>query len=196
MFFDNHGNDVASSHPKFVYFNWFYNSASGTARSYNAPANNAKYSVSKQFSIPYVFEQIRCVQPKSMSQIVKQQLVSIALLKCIRVYNIEHDSFSCVLITFGEIFGIRWFSNCWYFLCNIDTFESGQHRNIANVVIYMVRSNNILHDDLAANTRQRRQGSPLLYNSPLESLLASNCKGTIKDVNASREHNTRTPTTN
>ena len=88
--FDNSGKDVASSNPKLVYFHWFYNnSASGTTRSFNAPANNAKYSVSKKLSIPYDFEQIRCVQPKSMSQIVKNQLVCIAFLKCIRIYNIE-----------------------------------------------------------------------------------------------------------
>ena len=37
------------------------------------------------------FEQIQCVQPKSMSQIVKNQLVVIAFLKCIMIYNIEND---------------------------------------------------------------------------------------------------------
>ena len=92
MFFDNSGNDVASSNPKLVYFHWFYNnSASGTTRSYNAPANNAKYSVSKKLIIPYVFEQIMCFQPKSMSLIIKKQLVVIAFLKFIRIYNIEND---------------------------------------------------------------------------------------------------------
>ena len=73
MCFNNSGNDVASSNPKLVYFHWIYsNYASGTTRSYNAPANNAKYSVSKKRIIPIVFEQIRCCQPKSMSQIVKK----------------------------------------------------------------------------------------------------------------------------
>ena len=141
MFFDNSGNDVASSNPKLVYFHWFYNNyASGTTRSYNAPANNAKYSVSKKLIIPYVFEQIQCFQPKSMSQLVKNQLVFMTFLKCIRIYNIENDWFSFVLITFGEIVEIRWFSNCVYFIRNIATFESGQHRNIENVVISLVRS--------------------------------------------------------
>ena len=92
VFFYNYGNDVASSNPKLTYFHWFYNkSASGTTRSYNAPANNAKYSVSKKLIIPCVFEQILCVQPKPMSQIVKNQVVFIAFLKCIRIYNIEND---------------------------------------------------------------------------------------------------------
>ena len=55
MFFDNSGNVVASSNPILVYFHWFLsNSASDTTRSYNAPANNAKYSVSKKL-VPYVF---------------------------------------------------------------------------------------------------------------------------------------------
>ena len=91
MFFDNYGNDVASSNPKLMYFQWFYNNyASGSTRSYNAPANNAKYSVSKKLSIPCVFEQNQCVQPKSMSQLVKNQLVFIAFLKCIMIYNIEN----------------------------------------------------------------------------------------------------------
>jgi len=92
VFFDNSGNDVASSKLKLVYFHWFYsNSASGTTRSYNAPANNAKYSVSKKLIIPYVFEQILCFQPKSMSQIVKNQLVFKTFLKFIMIYNIEND---------------------------------------------------------------------------------------------------------
>ena len=92
MFFYNSGNDVASSNPKLVYFHWIYsNSASGTTRSYNAPANNAKYSVSKKLIIPYVFEQIQCFQPKSMSQLVKNQLVFMTFLKFIRIYNIEND---------------------------------------------------------------------------------------------------------
>ena len=81
MFVYNSGIAVASSNPKFVYFHWIYiNSASGTTRSYSAPANNAKYSVSKKLIIPYVFEQILCFQPKAMSQIVKKQVVFIAFL--------------------------------------------------------------------------------------------------------------------
>ena len=141
MFFYNSGNDVASSNPKLVYFHWFYNNpASSTTRAYNAPANNAKYSVSKKLIILYVFEQIQCFQPKSMSQLVKNQLVFITFLKFITIYNIENDWFSFVLIAFGEIVEIRWFSNCLYFLRNIDTFESDQHRNIENVVISLVRS--------------------------------------------------------
>ena len=109
MFFDNSGNDVASSNPKLVYFHWFYsNYASGTTRSYNAPANNAKYSVSKKLMISYVFEQIQCFQPKSMSQLVKNQLVFMTFLKFIMIYNIENDWFSLVLIAFGEICEIRW----------------------------------------------------------------------------------------
>ena len=35
----------------------------------------------------------------------------------------------------------------------------------------------ILHDGLPANTQPRRHEPPLLYNSPLERLVASNCKG-------------------
>ena len=108
MFFDNSGNEVASSNPKLVYFHWFYNnSASSTTRAYNAPANNAKYSVSIKLIIPYVFDQIQCFQPKSMSQLVKNQLVFITFLKCIRISNIESDWFSMVFITFGEIVEIR-----------------------------------------------------------------------------------------
>ena len=92
VFFYNSGNDAASSNLKLVYFHWFYsNYASGTTRSYNAPANNAKYSVSKKLNIPYVFEQIRCFQPITMSQIVKNQLVFITFLKFIMIYNIEND---------------------------------------------------------------------------------------------------------
>ena len=92
MFFDNSGNDVASSNPKLVYCHWLYNNyASGTTRSYNALANNAKYSVSKKLIIPYVFEQIQCFQPKSMYQLVKNQLVFMTVLKFIRIYNIEND---------------------------------------------------------------------------------------------------------
>ena len=43
-----------------------------------------------------------------------------------------------------------------------------------------LEAKNILHEKLAANSQQRRQQPPLLYNSPLEPLVASNCKGTIK----------------
>ena len=86
------------------------------------------------------FQQIQCFQPKSMSQLVKKQLVFMTCLKWIRIYNIENYWFSCVLITFGEIVEIRWFSNCVYFIGNIDTFESDQHRNIENVAISVVRS--------------------------------------------------------
>ena len=90
--FDNSGNDVASSNPKLVYFHWFYNnSASSTTRAYHAPANNAKYSVSKKLIIPYVFEQIQCFQPKAMSQLVKNQLVFMSFLKSIRICNIGND---------------------------------------------------------------------------------------------------------
>ena len=39
----------------------------------------------------YVFEQIQCFQPKSMSQLVKNQLVFMTCSKCIRIYNIEND---------------------------------------------------------------------------------------------------------
>ena len=145
MFFDNSGNDVASSNPKLVYFHWFYNNyASSTTRAYNAPANNAKYSVSKKLIIPYVFEQIQCFQPKSMSQLVKNQLVSMTCFLIISIYNIENDWFPLVLIAFGEIVEIRLFSNCVYFIWNINTFESDQHRNIENVVISLVRSKNNL----------------------------------------------------
>ena len=92
MCFDNSGNDVASSNPKLVYFQWFYsNSASGTTRSYNAPANNAKYSVSKKLISPYVFEQILCFQAKSKSQSVKNPVVVIACLKFIMIYDIENN---------------------------------------------------------------------------------------------------------
>ena len=102
-FFYNYGIDVASSNPKLVYFHWLYtNSASGTTRSYNAPANSAKYSVSKKLLIRFVFEQIRCFQPKAMSQINKNQLVVIACLKIVMIYNIEIDGVSMVLIAFGE----------------------------------------------------------------------------------------------
>ena len=35
----------------------------------------------------------------------------------------------------------------------------------------------IWHEELAAKPQPRRQGPPLLYNSLLEALVASNCKG-------------------
>ena len=43
-----------------------------------------------------------------------------------------------------------------------------------------LEAKNILHDALAANTQPRRQEPPLLYNSPLEPLVASNCKGIMR----------------
>ena len=160
VFFYNSGNDAASSNLKLVYFHWFYNnSASSTTRAYNAPANNAKYSVSKKLIIPCGFKQIRCFQPKSMSQLVKNQLVFMTFLKCIRIYNIENDWFSLVLIAFGEIIEIRWFSNVLYFLGNIDTFESDQHRNIENVVISLVRSKKNLARRAAGKTPATAPGT-------------------------------------
>ena len=41
----------------------------------------------------------------------------------------------------------------------------------------VLEAKHILHEELAAKPQPRRQGPPLLYNSPLEPLVASNCKG-------------------
>ena len=67
LFWNNSGHDAASSNAEMLYFHWFYNSASGTTRSYHAPANNAKYGLSQKRIIPIVFQQCQCFQAKSMS---------------------------------------------------------------------------------------------------------------------------------
>ena len=36
------------------------------------------------------------------------------------------------------------------------------------LLFQLLEAKTILHEELAANTGQRRQGPPLLYNSPLE----------------------------
>ena len=93
VFLNNSGRDSAWSNAKLLYFHRFYNdSASDTITSYDIPANNAKYSVSKKLITPYVFKQIRCVQPKPKSQIDKNHVVAIALLKFVRIYNIGNDT--------------------------------------------------------------------------------------------------------
>ena len=152
-----------------LYSHWFYNdSASGTTRSYDVPANNAKYGLSKKLIIPYVFQTFRCFHANSMSRIVKIPVVPIACLTLLRIYKVEVDWFPLVLITFSEFIQICWFSNCWYFVGNINSFERIGNRNIGNVVISLVRTKKNLHEELTANTGQRRQAPPLLYNGPLE----------------------------
>ena len=46
------------------------------------------------------------------------------------------------------------------------------------LLFHWLEAKKILHEELTANTQPRRQQPPLLYNSPLEPLVASNCKGT------------------
>ena len=61
VFLNNSGRDSAWSNAKLLYFHWFYNdSASDTMTSYDIPANNAKYGLSKKLIIPYVFQTFRC----------------------------------------------------------------------------------------------------------------------------------------
>ena len=72
-----------------------------------------------------------------MSRIVKNQLVVIVCLEILRICNIEIDWFSLVLIAFGEICEIQWFSNCLYFIPSMSKWSSAWinfHRRVATSI--------------------------------------------------------------
>ena len=56
MLFNDSGRGVVPPNATLMYFHWFYiDFAIGTTRSYDVPANNAKYSHSNMCMIPCVF---------------------------------------------------------------------------------------------------------------------------------------------